>query len=367
MWRRDTPGQAGAPQRLKSQEQGEDMTRRVLCIDGGGIKGVFPASFLSTIEQSLGVPVVDYFDLIVGTSTGGIIALGLGLGLSANDLLRFYEERGPEIFNGNGRARWIRQLFRAKYDPEPLRRSLSEAFGSQRLGDSRKRLVVPSFNVETGEVHVWKTAHHPRLERDYLHSAVEVALSTGAAPTYFPTHTSKSGVPLIDGGVWANNPVTIATVEAIGVLGWQASELRILSLGCTTAPLDIDWGQKHSLGKLGWATKITDLFMTAQSVSATGMTQHLLPDRNNLVRISPTVGKNRFELDRVSEIPLLYGMGNSEARKAIPYLRAIFFGEPVQEEFVPCHRLKEPKEASLTERLPQLLSGGRSKIQTTAY
>jgi len=316
------------------------MTRRMLCIDGGGIKGVFPASFLSAIEESLGRPVADYFDLIVGTSTGGIIALGLGLGLSAGDLLRFYVERGPAIFNGNGRVGWIRQLFRAKHRPDSLKQSLSEAFGSRRLGDSRKRLVIPSFNVETGEVHVWKTAHHPRLERDYAHSAVEVALSTGAAPTYFPTYEAQSGTPLIDGGVWANNPVAIATVEAIGVLGWQAAELRILSLGCTTAPFDIDWGRKHSLGKLGWATKIADLFMTAQSASATGMTQHLLPDRNNLVRISPTVGKNRFELDRVSEIPSLKGIGNSEARKALPQLRPIFFNETVLEDFSPCRRLE---------------------------
>lgn len=321
------------------------MTRRILCIDGGGIKGVFPASFLSTVEESLGSPVADYFDLIVGTSTGGIIALGLGLGLRASDLLHFYQERGPAIFNGNGKIGILRQLFRAKYNPEPLRKCLSEAFGSRRLGDSRKRLVIPSFNVESGEVHVWKTAHHPRLERDYLHSAVEVALSTGAAPTYFPTYKAQSGTPLIDGGVWANNPVAIAAVEAIGVLGWQASELRILSLGCTAAPFDIDWGRKHSLGKLGWATKIADLFVTAQSVSATGMAQHLLSDRNNLVRISPTVGKNRFELDRVREIPSLRGIGNSEARKALPQLRPTFFNEPVREDFVPCYEVGERKEA----------------------
>lgn len=311
----------------------------MLCIDGGGIKGVFPASFLSTVEESLSTSVADNFDLIVGTSTGGIIALGLGLGLSAGGLLRFYQERGPAIFNGSGQMGWIRQLLRAKYNPQALKQALTEAFGSRRLGDSRKRLVIPSFNVETGEVHVWKTAHHPRLERDYTHSAVEVALSTGAAPTYFPTYKAQSGTPLIDGGVWANNPVAIATVEAIGVLGWQASDLRILSLGCTTAPFDIDWGRKHSLGKLGWARKIADLFMTAQSVSATGMTQHLLPDRNNLVRISPVVGKNRFELDRVSEIPSLRGIGDSEARKALPQLRPLFFSAPVREDFVPCHAL----------------------------
>jgi hypothetical protein len=140
--------------------------------------------------------------------------------------------------------------------------------------------------------------------------------------------------------LWANNPVAIAAVEAIGVLGWQASELRILSLGCTTTPFSIDWGRRHSLGVFGWATKVTDLFMTAQSVSATGMTQHLLPDRNNLVRISPVVGKNRFELDRVSEIPSLRGLGDFEARKARPQLRPIFFTATVQEDFVPCHSLQ---------------------------
>jgi predicted acylesterase/phospholipase RssA len=315
------------------------MIRRVLCIDGGGIKGVFPASFLSTIEESIGCPAAEYFDLIVGTSTGGIIALGLGLGLSATELLRFYQDRGPAIFNGSRKMQFFRKFVRAKYDPEPLRQCLSEVFGSRRLGESRKRLVIPSFNIETGEVHVWKTAHHPRLERDYLHSAVEVALSTGAAPTYFPTYKAQSGTPLIDGGVWANNPVAIATVEAIGILGWQASDLRVLSLGCTTTPFDIDWGRNHSLGVLGWATKITDVFMTAQSVSATGMAQHLLTDRSNLVRISPTVGTNRFEIDRVSEIPSLRGLGDFEARKALPELRSKFFTAPVQEDFAPCHRL----------------------------
>jgi len=112
-------------------------------------------------------------------------------------------------------------------------------------------------------------------------------------------------------------------------------------LGCTTSPFDIDWGRKHSLGKLAWATKITDLFMTAQSVSATGMTQHLLPNRSNLVRISPTVGKNRFELDGVSEIPSLRGIGDSEARKALPQLRPMFFSAPVLDDFVPCHALRQ--------------------------
>jgi hypothetical protein len=313
------------------------MTRRILCIDGGGIKGVFPASFLATIEESIGRPVADYFDLIVGTSTGGIIAVGLGLGLTAREVLGFYEENGPTIFNGNRKLRAFRWLVRAKYTPTSLQQSLTKVFGDRRLGESKKRLVVPSFNIDTGEVHIWKTAHHPRLERDYRHTVVEVALSTAAAPTYFPAHRSKSGTPLIDGGVWANNPVAIAVVEAIGILGWQSADLRILSIGCTTAPLDVDWGRKHSLGVLGWAWKLVDVLITAQSTSAMGMAIHLLPNRDHLVRISPAVGKNRFDLDDVGEIPSLRGLGDFEGRKALPQLRPMFFETPAPDDFVPYH------------------------------
>jgi predicted acylesterase/phospholipase RssA len=311
------------------------MLRRILSIDGGGIKGVAPASFLAALEDSLGVPVSQYFDLIVGTSTGGIIALGLGLGLTARQILEFYEVHGPAIFRGDRRLLALRWLLRAKYDSSPLQSALHDVFGDRLLGESSKRLVIPSFNVGTGEVHVWKTAHHPRLERDYKCQAIEVALSTAAAPTYFPTYLSKSGVPLIDGGVWANNPVAIAAVEAIGVLEWPPAAVQILSLGCTTAPLDVNWGRSHSLGCLGWTTKLAGVFMAAQSVSAIGMVQHLLPDRNQLTRISPIVGKGRFALDGVESIRELRGVGEFAARTEIPRLRSLFFEHPVFEEFVP--------------------------------
>lgn len=314
--------------------------RRILCIDGGGIKGVFPASFLATIEDTLDKPVSRFFDLIVGTSTGGIIALGMGLGFSARQMLAFYEDSGPKIFCGNGRLRWLRQLLRAKYEPTALRSALHDVFGKRLIGESSTRLVIPSFNVETGEVHVWKTAHHPRLQRDYRHDAVEVALSTAAAPTYFPTHLTQKGIPLIDGGVWANNPVAIATVEALGILGWGASEIQILSLGCTTPPLAINWGRNHSLGIVGWSRKIVDVFMTAQSASAIGMTQHLLANRNQLTRICPIVGQGRFGLDGIEGIPVLRGLGDFEARKALPELRNRFFDHPEAETFQPIYSVK---------------------------
>lgn len=175
--------------------------RRILSMDGGGIKGVVPVSLLAHMEEALTHPIADYFDLVVGTSTGAIIALALGLGLSARETLAFYEKRGPEIFYGNRRFQACQSWFRAKYNPRPLRTALKDVFGERTLGESKKRLVIPSFNIDTGEVHVWKTAHDPRFERDYKSLAVDVALSTAAAPTYFPTHQLACGTPLIDGGM----------------------------------------------------------------------------------------------------------------------------------------------------------------------
>ena len=308
--------------------------RRILSIDGGGIKGVFPGSFLATLEQSLGQPIATYFDLIVGTSTGGIIALGLGLGLSARDVLSFYEEHGPSIFRGSRAARALRQIGISKYNSNPLREALRTVFGDRKLGESTRRLVVPSCNLDTGEVHIWKTSHHPRLERDYTASVIEVALSTAAAPTYFPTHRSSAGIPLVDGGMWANNPVGIALVEATGILEWPRDSLRVLSLGCTTTPLSTGVLRNRALGWLFWRMKVTEVLMAAQSSGALGVATHLIGD---LVRISPTVSE-AFTLDNVREIRSLKGLGDSEARKALPFLRPMFFAHAA-DEFVPHHHV----------------------------
>jgi hypothetical protein len=309
--------------------------RRILAIDGGGIKGVFPASFLAALEETLRLDNLgSYFDLIVGTSTGGIIALALGMGISGKGVLSFYEEHGPAIFSGSRRLRGYSSWVRPKYDPAHLRTALQTVFGEKRLGDSTRRLVIPSLDLAKGEVHIWKTAHHPRFQTDYRASMVDVALATAAAPTYFPTHRLASGIPLVDGGTWANNPVAIAVVEAIGILGWSPAELRVLSIGCTSTPLRFDWSRQQSLGKFGWANKIVDVFMLGQSSGALGMAQHLVPNRENIFRVSPVVGP-QFTLDDVRLIPTLKGLGTAEARQWLPRIQAIFFHEPA-EEFVSC-------------------------------
>lgn len=311
--------------------------KRILTIDGGGIKGVFPASFLATVEDAIEDDIADYFDLIVGTSTGGIIALGLGLGLSAKELLAFYEEHGPTIFKGNRGLRWLRWLGTSKYSSTPLENALRSCFGDKRLGDSKKRLVIPSLNLENGEVHIYKTAHHPRLEMDYKESAVDVALATASAPTYFPTHRSIAGIPLIDGGMWANNPVGMSVVEAITLLDWPRDSLKVLSLGCTTEPLNVNLGRRIPLGKSYWAFKLLDVFMHVQSHASLG-TALLLAGHDNVCRIDKDVSQGKFGLDKTKEIDSLKGLGVSEARYRLPQLREVFLDDHT-EQFVPFHTL----------------------------
>lgn len=316
------------------------MSRRILTLDGGGIKGLFAASFLAAIEEQISEPLWRYFDLIVGTSTGGILALGIGSGMEADEIAQFYVEEGPKIFHRRGIGiSFLKSLIRPKYEPIALRDALEGAFGDKRLGECRTRVVVPSMNPDGGEVYVFKTAHHSRLSTDYRERLVNAALATAAAPTYFPTHRLETGVPLVDGGVWANNPMGTAAVEAIGVLGWDRSDIQMLSIGCTTAPLDLTAARKSFRGRLSWATQIADLFLAGQSSGSIGAAQ-LLIGRENVVRINPAVPAGRFALDNIKDLQALRGFGAAEARKAIPNLKPRFF-ENTAEEFTPCYKLGE--------------------------
>ena len=309
--------------------------RAILSIDGGGIRGVFPCAFLAAVEDAVGPPVSRFFDLIVGTSTGGILALGLGLQIPARELLSFYVEDGTSVFRGNRLLRFVRHLGVSKFSPDGLREAITKRLGERLLGDSSTRLVIPSLNLETGDVHLFKTSHHARLETDYRTPAVEIAMATAAAPTYFPTHRSEAGTPLIDGGVWANNPVGVAAIEATAVLQWPASDTYILSLGCTKEPLQVTWPKKLPLGLAPWAAHITDVFLAAQS-SAALATAHLVLGEQHVQRVDPSVPRGRFSIDDVREIEALRGLGESEARSSLPTLRNELLAEEA-ETFRPFH------------------------------
>jgi hypothetical protein len=314
--------------------------RCLLAIDGGGAKGVLPASFLATLEEHLEGSIVDHFDLIVGTSTGGIIALGLAAGIPPAEIRDFYLERGPRIFQGNRIARGARQWATAKYSEANLRTELDHVFRDRRLGESTTRLVIPSMDVDSGRVHLWKTAHHTSLVQDYKHPMVDVAMATSAAPTFFKAHLSGSGAPLIDGGVFANNPAGLAAVEAIGVLNWPREQVAILSISCGQEALDIRTARWWQSGILGVARKMSAIFMTAQSDASCGTAIHLIGNRANFVRVNPSIPNGRYGLDVTKELQTLSARGATEARHRLKELKPLFFLEQA-DTFVPEYALLE--------------------------
>lgn len=307
--------------------------RKILSIDGGGIKGVFPAAFLAKLEEDLPEPIGSYFDLIVGTSTGGIIALALGAGYRAGEILEFYEKYGPGIFANNGLAARAKHLLTRKHSADGLKAALLAQFGDRKLGDSLTRLVIPSQNLETGKVYIFKTAHHERFQEDRKCAMVDVALATSAAPTYLPTHKLPGGTALIDGGIWANDPAGVAAVEAVGILGWNPRDVHMLSLSCTASPGKLNGGGWLAAGKLSWAAKLLDVVSAGQSSGAQGTAAVLLGGHDQINRIAPQVAAGTFELDNARGISRLRGLGESEAREARPRLERFF--EELAEPFTP--------------------------------
>lgn len=322
---------------------------RILSIDGGGIRGVFPAAFLAQVEEQITQPIANYFDLIAGTSTGGIIAIGLGLGIPASKILQLYEEKGPRIFDQHYRPvvtwarqslRWFKQLFVTKYPSDELRSALRDVLEERRLGESRTRLVVPAWQAETERVYIYKTAHHDRLEHDYKQLALDAAIATAAAPTFLKPHLTSDEVELVDGGVWANNPIGVATVEAIGMLQWPGDHLKVLSIGTITEVVSRPrWGGVLPLAWRGYSVR---LFMAGQSHSAMGTAKIITGDvhhRKAIWRIDQHAPEGRYTLDNTARIRAMKSRGYAEAREQLPELRREFFYAPA-EPFVPVHRLE---------------------------
>jgi patatin-like phospholipase/acyl hydrolase len=201
---------------------------QVLALDGGGAKALFTANVLARLEADLGVRVTDQFDLIAGTSAGGILALSLGAGLRPAEIVKHYTVLTERVFPRSRQARWryVPHAVHPAYSGAILREVLVEVLGTRLLRDSSKRLIVPSWDVQRGEVHIFKTPHHDRLRRDGQIPMVDVAMATTAAPTYFEA-ARVDNQRLIDGGVWANNPSVVAIGEAVSVLGVPLEAIRI--------------------------------------------------------------------------------------------------------------------------------------------
>jgi len=315
--------------------------RRILSIDGGGIRGAMIAAFIATIERETQKDFADYFDLVAGTSTGGIIGLGLGAGFSGAELLEFYKSLGPAVF-GNSALLGKVGLW-SKFKPDPLRKALTEKFSEKRLGESGVRLLIPAYDNTNSSVYVFKTAHHERLATDYKEKMVDVAVSTAAAPSYFPNHEIEAGRFLVDGGVWANNPSVYAAIEAKSLLGWKG-EIRMLSLSCGSSPVKFlkNPGKLRILVSLfpKMQSPIVEMLMRAQSEASCGGAALLLGhtrENQRFYRLEPESVGN-IQLDDIDEIDTLTAAGEALARKYLDLVDKKFLLEPAG-SFQPIYQL----------------------------
>jgi patatin-like phospholipase/acyl hydrolase len=262
---------------------------KILSIDGGGIKGVFPGLFLTLLEDELKnrkdgrTKIYQHFDLITGTSTGGIIAIALALGISAKEIYQLYFDNAKKIF-GNKKYIWWGQITKAAYEREFLEKlvkdKFKEASGERepRLGDCKTDVCIPIYDLIKGNPSVLKTKYHKAFERDYHIPAYQAAMATSAAPTYFSPYTSeytdlngtkKDFVNKVDGGVMANNPTLVAVLEALKAFKVDLSDLEILSIG-TGYKKFTDGNSRKKWGLHYWMLKnkrkrLIELFMQSQS------------------------------------------------------------------------------------------------------
>jgi patatin-like phospholipase/acyl hydrolase len=267
---------------------------RVLALDGGGIRGVIPATVLAELERRCGKRIGEMFDLIAGTSTGGILALALTMPDPANpdkpryqadELVNLYVEKGHVIFN---RPLWYRLvtvlgLFGSKYAVGGLDTTLRSYFGDTRLKDAVTEVLITSYDLESRDS--WFLARHKaRSDPASDFPMRDVARATSAAPTYFrPARLTRTPpTAMVDGGVFANNPAVCAYVETIKLHGPQ--DILLVSLGTGQVKTPIHYLQARTWGLIGWARPVIDVFMDGVSDTVEHQAAWLLPDRDGQPR-----------------------------------------------------------------------------------
>ena len=230
---------------------------RILSIDGGGIRGIIPAMILAELERRAGRPACRLFDLIAGTSTGGVIALAVtkpdaagNPAFSAAELIALYEREGPAIFAPAWhRSRilgFLYDLFFVRYSGRSLARVMRRYFGDTRLSQALVPLLVTAYELHTRTPWFFKSDKAKQSAADDYPMHV-AAYATSAAPTYFPPIRVPAPPPtgwyaFVDGGVYAQNPAMCAYVEAHKTYP-EARDFLIVSLGTGKTETPIPYQQ----------------------------------------------------------------------------------------------------------------------------
>ncbi len=338
---------------------------KILSIDGGGIKGLYTAIVLAKIEEKFNCRVADYFDMLCGTSTGGLLALALSLKIPASDLVAFYKNEGPKIFGSDNLIsnsfRTLKQtLFGGKYNDTTLRTAVTGVLGEALMSDANTLLCIPSFNLMRGTPRVFK---FPHLEGDVpvakYGRMVDVALATSAAPTYFPIASIDNDY-YIDGGVWANNPTLCGLMEGLEYFigdkkpllgpntGKKFTSYSILSLASIAERADwtthglFGFTTRRRRSFIGWRDKLFQTSLDAQSHFANNFagkltTSTAVPGRYHRIE-SPVLSPAHYKiigLDKASKASLIqlesFGerVGDHYCTRAIESIKP-FFSAPKQ-------------------------------------
>jgi len=265
-----------------------DKPFRILSIDGGGIRGVYPAHILHCIEERLGINLYDSFDMIAGTSTGSIIAAGIAARIDAADIVEMYRGHGAKIFHKR-RFFWPRWMLKKKIQPminslyssDYLGSVLTDVFVEKRLGEIQKPLLLPSTDIGNGCVHVLKSGYSAEFTRDRDVLVKDAILASCSAPTYFDPHRIDHYL-LADGGLWANNPALAAVTDAKKRLGVKLSNIQVLTIGTGHSKTMYGTDNSRKWGLInGWRNKeFISFILSLQSQSAMNyLSLQLNPDQ----------------------------------------------------------------------------------------
>lgn len=321
---------------FSEDEDRNKETVNILSIDGGGIRGVLPARILQHIEQELEknfnrkIPIAECFDIIAGTSTGGIISLGLNMRDSetnqlytAKKLVELYKDKGKDIFPW-AKFEWVKKLnnlVSAAYKVEPLENVLDTYFNDTLLKEAYKRVLIPSYEMHGNKMFLFDSKNSLASEFKFK----EVARATSAAPTYFPAaRFTKKGenYGFIDAGIYANNPALIAYEKALEIYP-KAKKFFILSLGTGETPQDNLYTNLEKAGQITWAPYIPQFMMQSATdiVDQTLRKQKLLHERMQgsykYIRVQAKVSQIQAALDNTKQetIDGLIGVANKIAEE----------------------------------------------------
>lgn len=277
---------------------------QALALTGGGYRGLFTAKALQVMEQSAGEPIARRFDLITGTSIGGIVALAAAFEIPMARVVQVFQEQGPAIFPKHRRPAFsisgalsrIRGVARPLYEVSALRSAITSLIPSDAtLGDALHPVAIPAVNVTRGEPQVFKTRHVAEWNRDWKFKAVDVALATSAAPTFFELAELRGPAGEVlgryaDGGLFANAPDLIALHEANHFFDVEDRAVRLLSIGTTSKSYSISFKSSRGLGVWGWMRdqRLFNVIITAQQQFVDQITKHRLGDSYFRLDASPS-------------------------------------------------------------------------------